>query len=871
RVPFGTRSASRVEFHGSPLPQNAVLEDNLFNDEITSLATNEDGSLLAAVGRDTSDLAMRVWQTTIRVWSTKSGKLLARYPSKSLKSREGSPIDSVAIIESEEFTQQIAFSRGQVQLTGKKPALTRLVDLLDQNPAIDVEDPASLKPVFSAHERTWSVRKDRNTSNQFFFQNLADDGGPKTIGNFPIFTWHGRPQCALYFKVKQRSLVAIGYENGILVWDADYVARNSKLADRQTQSRAILRGFYGHEGRVTCLAASSSDAESPWLLSGSVDGTICGWSLAGLGDTNSDQRELGMTVVQQGGETRVQDVDEASPGRAAGFSPGDVIRFVAVVQDNLSQAQWTLGKDQWQSALTETLPGVQHLVKVERPSGKVESLYCFALHEPLFTLYPTLDNDWVLWSPTGHFAKSDSRATRKFGWHVNLNRDQKTSVRFFSGDVFASSYDNARTIRNMIDRKKAIAPNRNQVLPSQIEFQQIRTSDSSRERILEQIDKPEDLFVSLQASTTGNESIQRTSIWCNGVRIREFTGDMPIEDLQIPAKYLRHGSDNSLLGVVESRDDTQKSAARVFGQSSKTLTVVGKPNRKLHYLGVGVTGLSNAADFKVSPLQHAANDAFYLGETLQATWEKIEGQVGQLHYLLDRADVATKPSTDQIKPPKAVNILDSLKSLASEVTADDLLVIFMSGHGFPSRKKGDNEESGFFFTAKDTKGDLSNAVTRDQLYEYFRQMPCSTLLLIDACHSGNTIEARELRDLGELAIGPEIIVSCKSEQSSYEDDNMRFSNGQWYGHGVFTTTLLEALTGTQLKVDGKQRQMIKIEDATLDENSDDYLSIQELSEYAKRRLPQLMDAIAEDNRQDPDFLPSVTFAASNQSLRRLSP
>ena len=156
------------------------------------------------------------------------------------------------------------------------------------------------------------------------------------------------------------------------------------------------------------------------------------------------------------------------------------------------------------------------------------------------------------------------------------------------------------------------------------------------------------------------------------------------------------------------------------------------------------------------------------------------------------------------------------------------------------------------------------------MYEHFRNMPCSILLLIDACHSGNAIDSRELRNFGELAIGPEIIVSCQADQLSYFDDQLRYVNGQWVGHGAFTTTLIEALTGSQVTINGNgERSMKPLPLAAVDENNDGDISIGEVSAYTKRRLPELVRLIRpnQTDEQAPEFLPSATFAASAVTLR----
>ena len=651
-----TKDTNRVRLRNQATESR--LESAMIPGNVTSLSFSEDGKLLVATSTERTTSQKDIERQVIRIWNCETGQLAADYPTQSGNVFEASSISNVAILKQDSKYESIAFSR---RADGR---LTHRLEMPKRTAA------QSIRP-----------------------QTLEQLDKSRTSLGFDVFDYwlatsirlgrQRRPQCVLPFQLDDRSLLAVGYEDGIVVWDWDFLTnnKNNKLTNAM-KARAMVRGYYGHEAPVTCLALSASDAKRPWLLSGSSDGTICGWSLDFGG---KKRQELGVQFKDDNGKLRVVNVDDSGPGWGAGFAEGQVIESLEIPRSGVSAAESVIRSPEDQLKwLTETEPGLQYLVTVRNTSGTRKQIYTYALHEPLFTLYPLLNNEWVVWTPSRHFVKSNTNALNSFGWHVNTVKNEQSQVRFFPGEVFASRYESVQSLERAVLKKEA-PEIEEYLLPSHVQFQKLATVKQPNRQI-EQIIPAQDLLVSLRATPTSSERIVETSLWCNGVKLTQDSAKdvSQVHNLRVPEKLLRHGK-NIIQGVVKSEEGDVFGVDTIYGHQTMTVEVSGQPNRKLHFVGVGVDNLIHKAEFLAkfrTPLK-TSNDAFYLRQAILENWKQNGGEIGHDDLLIDGNRVgSTTNDSIRSKSPTRENILESFAQLAAEASADDLVIIFLAGHGF---------------------------------------------------------------------------------------------------------------------------------------------------------------------------------------------
>lgn len=202
------------------------------------------------------------------------------------------------------------------------------------------------------------------------------------------------------------------------------------------------------------------------------------------------------------------------------------------------------------------------------------------------------------------------------------------------------------------------------------------------------------------------------------------------------------------------------------------------PNRPIADKWAVLIGISKFANQKISPLRYPAKDAQDFCNFVIA-----QENFARDHVLLLTDERATK-----------VKILEAFGDgwLPQRVMADDLVLVYISTHGSPADRAGEN-----FIIAYDSDPEHPYA-TGIRLQDLSRELTVRTgcdrlVLLLDACHSGAAVsESRSLLraptnfDLEAITgSGQLVISSSKSSQVSWE--SKRYSNG------VFTAQLMRAL------------------------------------------------------------------------------
>lgn len=136
------------------------------------------------------------------------------------------------------------------------------------------------------------------------------------------------------------------------------------------------------------------------------------------------------------------------------------------------------------------------------------------------------------------------------------------------------------------------------------------------------------------------------------------------------------------------------------------------------------------------------------------------------------------------------------KWLPKTAQPDDLVVIYISSHGSPS--KMDNEGSNYII-AHDTKKDelYATGISLQNLASMIKdRVHCDRVLVIlDACHSGAADTRKDSKglsriggfDVGNISMGKGMMIVCSSQPSQVSWESRNYQNG------VFTRQLIDAL------------------------------------------------------------------------------
>ena len=844
----------------------ALLQEPSFSGAVTALAVSPDGQFVAAAGEHPRATAGRFGEQPIqeiRVWRVSDGSLVAVAPDRLAVPTSLSPIHSVGLSRSQSkatVPDVVLFSWGNdVQVK-----LSIAESLNDQ--AVSVRPVNANGAAITGTAQAWSVRPDKDR-----FWLTRQKPQPQEVGPFPQLTWLSSDVWEAHrFSRQKKEYMAIGDRGGILIWDLERLQQLAK-GPTQQQERALVRCFYGHTGRLRCLSVSE---DRNYLISGATDGSICLWSLNGIERAYDGVRELGLKLQHDANRTRVEEVTKGLPAFFAGLEPNDELVQIRPLRPGRSSADWIVLPEQFEPAIKEIPPGLGVQFQVRgRPAVMTAEL----IHEPLWTLYPMLDGQWVMVTPSQVFGASSDEAMRRFGWHLNLGSDRENQVALFPLDLFRESHENiVPIVQTSWKDQRPLVRSSSFHIPTLVEITEVRAADSQRATIANELSQAVDLDVSLSLQRSGQETPKQLQLWCNGrfVQQAELDSKTSAPSLfrwSVPKSLLRVGDRNMLIAVV--RSESGSPPIKLVNRAIRTISVAGTSTPKMHFLGVGVTDLDQAARFQqslspIKPLRFAANDVCLLGLALAERAQASGFELGEFRYLVAKTPEGIGINATQVAPPTHDEVLKALDHLQATAAPNDFLCVSISCHGFVA-------DNGAYLVVQDSAPDFHNTVTDRELFEdRLWKLNCPALVFLDACHSGSALTGDSLRGMNGFGLGPEILVSCKPQQESYERDRLHQFGKRWFGMSVFTASLLEALTGHELSETGvTERQMTSVAaSSNIDRNGDGFLSVEELGLHATLRVPVLQkmtrpESSDAENVQQPDLLPSLSFPRSRIRLR----
>jgi len=845
-----------------------LLPQEELHREIHCLAFSDDGRFLAAAGLDEvqGHLVNR-----LKVWDVSSGQLLAEFPRTLREVDVGLPISAVQIAPDGRgvrfawgpYVPSIGSNRNMLETPGAGDSAGHT-----SSRSLDFKNGIQQDSKLRRTTRTPQARQKWVFSEvdppRFRLRSFerSSDG---ELGPFPSLMQGQLPRAAFRFRMAERNCLAVASMGLIRVFD---------VGSKPPQLLRVFSG--GHEGAITSLDVWS-DPQTPaasWLLSGADDGTLCGWSLEGLESDppagpfrGRDQRQfvgelsLHVTspVVAGRRETYVR-AHELGLGYAWGISREveQPVRNIEIMET----AQWRrLPGSDWKRVLERPMPGrYLKLTLGDAKSGRDQELVIDVRQPPLWTMYPLVDGDWIVWANTGEFLASDRSGLRfrnRLGWHSNaVDAAAGLVARWQDVHERWSEHHNFNDLQRRLNDRLAVSSQLETHFPSKIEF--VRTPAADR------LPRRADFDVGVRVSQALDGEIEQVQLWCNGYLLQKQV--RPSRELlhsdgsltltaTVPAEIQRTSQENRLTARVINRfSNGDRSGSEPVEWAFR---VNGPPaTRRVHYLGVGVTRLDDKVVNGNRPLKYAANDAAYLSRALKTA---LDWEAGEFRLLLDAEQVTggVAPHETPSVPTKR-NIGQAFVELRDIVRPDDLLVVLVATHG-------ETEDGEFYLMTRDSRDTRAHSDRRatwfsgQELKNWLSQLPCACLLLVDACHSGGLNLADSHFHFGP---GPHVFVSSRNNQASFEGVRVRQIDGRWIGHGLFTAAVIDGLSGRQRDAGARMVAHRRV------------TNLNDLPGYVIRRVPDLLQMVLPvpsgqpSKTQEPKLIPSSTFP-ERVSLRRV--
>lgn len=270
-----------------------------------------------------------------------------------------------------------------------------------------------------------------------------------------------------------------------------------------------------------------------------------------------------------------------------------------------------------------------------------------------------------------------------------------------------------------------------------------------------------------------------------------------------------------------------------------TLTYQPKTARpNLHVLAIG-PDYSNFSNKGYRSLKYNQRDVRDFSRIM------AQQQNSNLYEAVYIDTLLTEAQTTQAEIEAALNRLYVRTQREGEngyIGADDVIVIFFSGHG-------DVIDGDFYLIPSNFDPTASLAYSVDYksiMRKYLNKLNRKAILFLDACRSGDASKggldseaSRRLDQLNEALPGIIPFQSCGPGENSYEF-------GEDINNGVFSEALIEVLSGKTGDVELLEQLGI-----LQDPGADGYLTLKELVDYTGARVPMLIRKVGRASRQKP--------------------
>ncbi|HEX6622576.1 MAG TPA: caspase family protein, partial [Pyrinomonadaceae bacterium] len=800
---------------------------------IDSVAFSPDGKTFIAVGS-----GERSGQHLIRLWDAASGEVVRRFGTW-----QGG-VTSLAVNA----------ERKSVVMAAEK-APTKFYDL-GAGPICALERTRELRSVaFGPEGRTVVLGDPSNSSLSFW-----DAGDCRRIGEFAerrfafshdgkaIAEWHRSKAVNLYDAARLRVTLSLrGHAGDIEDFAFSPDGRHGASASIDGTARLwelgtgqSLRAFEGHAGGATAVAFS---ADNRVLATAGRDGAVKLWDAATgrplhtlAGHTRAvaalafdSTGKLFASCDVEGG-VRLWDAKSGAALRTLGSFPrgartvffgpdGKTVAALGLEPNEYGNAPADLTVFKlWDAAtgrLILDLKGLEVksasfsrggravLVAAGLPyKGTTTKVYSAATGEVLADVIGFGDGSWVVVTPEGFF-DGPPAAWNQIAWRFAGNRIAPVEIffnEFYRPGLLAEVLDGAppkapRAFAQLDRRQPRLRLSRADAA---------KPGDEIKTRTLK-------VKIDIDEAPAGGRDVR---LFRNGSLVRVWRGDvLKGRAAALETEITVEAGENVLTAYAFNNDDIKSADATLELKGASALARKGVAR----LVAVGVNAYANPR----YDLKYAVADAVAFGEEFKRQQERLG------RY--ERVEVKTLTDRQATK----AGILRALEELSAVAEPEDAVVVFFAGHGTA-------RDSRFYLLPHDLgyagapsaldraglEAMLAHGVSDRELERAFEKIDAARLLfVIDACNSGQALEAAERRrgpmnskGLAQLAYekGMYILTASQSYEAAQEASQL--------GHGLLTYALVE---------EGLKRA------AADTEPKDGTVHVKEWLDFAARRVPEI--------------------------------
>lgn len=560
--------------------------------------------------------------------------------------------------------------------------------------------------------------------------------------------------------------------------------------------------FIGHEGDIWGTSISS-DGER--LISCGTDQTIRIWSLEKLGQDNPSPDML--SVWDYLIKVEVEDV------------------FHKILKmEGLEEEAKIVSYESWQKV-------IDGLRAKKYPADFLETkLYSYRsqIIFPIVSIFIADNGEWIIWNEDGYFSAS-KKGAQLVGYHMNQGKDKE--AKFYPFGQFDLKFNRP----DIILQDLAIADQRMIDFYHQAYLKRLRKFGMTEEQLSGDLHLPNLEIASyqqegkkLKLKVNANDEkykLSRFNVYINDVPIYGAKGKLLSsvsnfsDDFEID---LPEGNSFIEVSVINN-----KGAESLRENLSINVAKSSKPN--LYLVAIGTSDYKDDA----FDLKFAAKDA----QDIKEAFLKSEAY-GKINYKILTEEEVTKTN------------LQDLKSFVAQASIDDVVIIFIAGHGVL------DEDLNYYYATHDI--DFNDPSKLGMPYEEIEKLldgiaAIKKVLFMDTCHSGE-VDKEDIeivaeadfendditfrnagsnirkKDAAGLKVSQELVKELFADVRRGTGATVISSSGgaeyamesEVWKNGLFTFCLLDAL-----------------KNGSGDTDNDQNLMLSELQKYLQRRVEKL--------------------------------
>jgi uncharacterized caspase-like protein/WD40 repeat protein len=405
--------------------------------------------------------------------------------------------------------------------------------------------------------------------------------------------------------------------------------------------------------------------------------------------------------------------------------------------------------------------------------------------------------DWIIWTPQGYYHSSPD-GDRLVGWH--LNQGEEHEARFIRARQLRTHLNSPEIVRRaIITGDAAGAAKELRGTDTELLTLLARKPPEFQMRIAEEVKVPEG-YAAIELTGASVEDLEDWgfSVLVNDRRVPpmriadpagRFLYQVPVED-----------GENSILvtGANDFGYVTERSGQRLFSLPPEKM----KPKGTLYVAVVGINDypkLKGECDGRDCDLAFPVADAVeFLATIGRHTAPLFDGMVPLV--MVSPASLAAEPEKaaelakwvdpGDVLDPDAQTVTGELVDFLTRPGPDDTTIVFVASHGL-------NLGERFFLIPengqkRDGEWRVSSLVNWQVIQDQIGLATGRRILMLDTCHAANAFNAKLEKEAADARV---IVFSATAANNTAQERKD-------LGHGVFTYSLIEGLSGRADSGDG---------------------------------------------------------------------